>query len=233
MAENTSCDISMPEHDYVITYFGRYKTYFETALNEIIAFSHIVPNQRIVFLIVGEGFDKKRIQTTLKTRENIILLFAGPFFPIPQRIFDISDIVIANAGCAHISFASGAKTITMDAITNTPIGLLGYTTRNDTYADRCEEGNEISLCKWLIDILLKNKYNKSPLFNPYETISHSYDYQISFINENKKYWEHTFPNTEHANRINAFYYNVIVGKFHLLRFAAFLRYIRFKIFDIR
>jgi len=174
----------LPEHDWLITHFGRYKNYFNNLIPEIVSFVKKNQSKKIVFCIVGDHYNRKAVISCFENLVNLVVVFFDPMVPIPQKLFDISDVVISTAGCACISFRAGAKTISMDVDNNIPLGVLGYTTREHTFKNS-EESNTESLEELLTQVLSENRFQSKPTMElNIDSRKFGYEYHISFVHNN-------------------------------------------------
>lgn len=174
----------LPEHDWMITHFGRYKNYFNNLIPEIVSFAENNQSKKIAFCIVGDHYNRKEVILRFENLANLVVVFFDPMVPIPQKLFDISNVVISTAGCACISFRAGAKTISMDVDNNKPLGVLGYTTREHTFKNS-EESNTESLEELLTQVLLENRFQSKPTLElNIDSRKFGYEYHISFVHNN-------------------------------------------------
>lgn len=184
----------LPEHDWLITHFGRYKNYFNNLIPEIVSFVKKNQSKKIVFCIVGDHYNRKAVVSCFENLVNLVVVFFDPMVPIPQKLFDISDVVISTAGCACISFRAGAKTISMDVDNNIPLGVLGYTTREHTFKNS-EESNTESLEELLTQVLSENRFQSKPTMElNIDSRKFGYEYHISFAeNNDHEYYNRKLP----------------------------------------
>ena len=76
-------------------------------------------------------------------------------FPFPMKLFDVSDVCIACAGCANLAHQIGMPTITVDNRDHQAIGVLHETTENVIY--RSFEP-QIKIADLLEEILIEKKF---------------------------------------------------------------------------
>ena len=176
----------LPQADYNILSFGRFKPYFDNMIDEVVKFAQVYKDKKINFVIMGVDKLQSKYIKQLNTCTNLYYQLIPLKYIIPKVIFRISDVVIATAGCANISFDEGAKTISMNVETNQPLGVMGYTTIN-SLVDANQENNNEDLFT-LLDNTLRKKMYEGPytLIRPQWT--NGYDFQVSLINDDRKYW---------------------------------------------
>lgn len=177
----------IPKLDYTITHFGRYKTYMLNVICEICEFADNNSSKRINFILFGIKSLPENLIKRLESKNNISLYCFDSVYPIPKKIFQISDVVIATSGCATISARQDVKTISYNVETSLPIGLMKYTTIRTTYRDPILPDTNQSLNEMLEDILVKGMYNYTA---PLDLIKFDkgYDYQMSYTKGERKYY---------------------------------------------
>lgn len=189
--QDTPCnelDIVNDNADITITHFGRFKDYVPNVINEIYAFADNNNDKLINFIFFGIKTIPIELKSLLEKKNNILMYFFDSVFPIPKRIFQISDVVVATAGCAAISAREGVKTISYNVETNIPLGIMGYTTTEISYSGSTCESISQHLSEILDDILIKNLYDYSANLQLFK-YDKGYEYQMSFINERKHYFD--------------------------------------------
>ena len=115
---------------------GRFEKPYVIPLFEAVArFCRRNPETTINFIVVGDVDNPRRRSSMLKILDipNLHLLHTGYLYPIPQRLFDISDLFIGAAGCAIVARDAGVRTLTLDADDCMAIGFLGETTCNEVH----------------------------------------------------------------------------------------------------
>jgi len=217
----------IPDGSVVITFFGRCKPYFYPCLNEVLSFAKKYETTSFLLLLVGEDYPKRNVRQLFGSITNVTVQFHNALFPVPQSLFDKSTVVIANAGCARISFLAGAITITIDVEQNYPLGVLGFTTENITYRKDLKLPSQ-SLGELLEAVIVNKEYTSIPLFNPFENIINGYDYQVGFVNDDREYWAGTL-NRENDRGCFGFCLRILVGKLHFIGLGSFLRFSLYKI----
>lgn len=123
----------LTQDDYVIGYFGRYKSFLPYVFSQINSFAMLHQNKSIVLVLLGVT-EIREDDYRLMPARNLQIKCIGPKSPVPKVFFKKVDVVIATAGCAAISYESGARTISMSVESDAPLGILGYTTNALSYA---------------------------------------------------------------------------------------------------
>ena len=165
--------------DYTITSFGRRKDYFPYMLKEIKYFILQHPEKKINLFFLGEISDEKDIKESLSLNNVNLVVYPKSVEIVPKQIFSQSDVVVATAGCAWLSYKNGGKTIAMNVNDSKPLGLLGYTTL-DCNTNSGKYNNDRSLSEWLQTILVDKtefdlmEFRKTP---------HTFDYQMRYVNQ--------------------------------------------------
>lgn len=177
---------NIPPADYKILSFGRYKPYFDNMINGVVKFAQQHQTERINFLIMGEVALPSKSMDSLKSVSNLFVKFIPAKRPVPNAVFNYSDVVIATAGCANLSFKTGVKTISMNVITCLPLGVMGYTTVDSVYSSNPTQ-TEYDVCKLLEDVLVYRLYDKEPVL-AIKPSGKGYDFQWSLINNDRQYW---------------------------------------------
>ena len=179
---------NLPEANYRILSFGRYKPYFENLIDGVLDFCSRHKSERVNFLIMGEVVLSDKTRSKLESESNLFVKFIDPKRPLPKAVFDYSDVVIATAGCANISYFYGAKTISMDVETCMPLGVMGYTTTDSVYSSNPNQ-LKYEVCDLLEDILVNHCYDGEKLMKmKKKSFSKGFDYQIGLINDDRLYW---------------------------------------------
>lgn len=145
--------------DYVISYFGRIEKLKINDIVEIIKFANKFPERKILFNALGYNtkFEIKKFNATITIKPaNLYIQFFEIIPIVPKLFFNLSDVIIASAGCAIISALCNKTTIPLDVNTDLPIGILGITTKQTTFSNI--EINT-SLSKVLEDVLIYRKYS--------------------------------------------------------------------------
>lgn len=134
VVEDVSIDklINIPNADYTIGFFGRYKPFIPSMLEEINKFCINNPKVKVNLCVMGlKCFPQDTIN--ILSADNIKVIFVGEQSPIPLRFFSISDVIIATAGCATISYKQGNIVIPINVETHKPLGIYGISTFSSTF----------------------------------------------------------------------------------------------------
>lgn len=177
---------NLPNADYKLLSFGRHKNYFDNMFKGVCEFADKHKDKHFNFIILGVESLPKSLTRMLDSCSNIYYRLFPLMLIIPKAIFEYSDVVIATAGCANISYFEGAKTISMNVKTCQPLGVLGYTTIN-TVTDNNNEGNDCSLPVLLEEVLVENKY-QGDYWLERKSSRRGYPFQMSLINDDRQYW---------------------------------------------
>ena len=145
-------------------------------------------------------------------------------FPIPLKLFKVSDVVIATAGCAVISANTGVKTISYNVETNLPLGIMGYTTNQISFCDENHREEQV-LHDILDDILIKKIYEYSAPIK-ISSFNKGYEYHVSFINNKKDYFKDVLK-IDYYNSLKQLL-SKLLCKIGMVHIASLLRYQRNK-----
>ena len=205
----------MPQADYTITHFGREKGYFPYMLRELRAFISRYQDKTFNLFFLGDLENGENILEKLNLTNGNLSISSKNVNIIPKQIFTKSDVVIATAGCAKIALRNGGKVISMDVNRNVPLGLLRYTTLDsNTYSGKYI--NERSLSEWF-QALLIDKIQFEPMKSTRK--SHSFDYQMQFIDNCDYQYFDTTKVKEEITRHDDFYSFLIkIGLFRLVEY---------------
>ena len=176
----------LPQSDYTILSFGRWKPYFPNMINGVVDFATKYYNKKINLIFMGDVKLSHQENEILNAANNLYCRFIPPQQPIPRAVFEISDIVIATAGCAYFSNVCGYTVISMDVETLNPLGVLGYTTLD--YLRSSDANADVPKVSELLEnALVKHLYvgEKKPLN---DLSDRKYDFQLSLVNDDRKYW---------------------------------------------
>lgn len=158
---------SLQKMDWNICYLGRgNKPYVKNIITGIGFFSGLHSDKKIQLIVVGDiDMHRKLINDVLNEHPNLRITEMGFLFPLPRKLYDKIDVVIAGAGSARHSAEVGALVIIADTETKMANGLLGYETMNATYkgddsiVSSFEDALERILVKRIQD-QLPNRYPK-------------------------------------------------------------------------
>lgn len=176
----------LPIADYRILSFGRYKPYFDNMIKGVVKFANNHKDQRINFLIWGALSLPSSSLIDLESASNLFVKFIPAKRPVPQVAFDYSDVVIATAGCANLSYRTGTRTISMDVQTCLPLGVMGFTTLDSVYSS-VQDQPLYDVCCLLEDVLIHHLYDGDPLLTK-KPSGKGYMFQMGMINNNRLYW---------------------------------------------
>jgi len=185
-------DVPMPELDdlteakYKILSFGRYKPYFDNMVKGVVEFSEKHSEDSVNFLIMGDVALPPQTEKLLESARNLYVKFIPSKRPVPKAVFDYSDVVIATAGCANLSYKTGAKTISMDVNTCLPLGVMGYTTIDSVYSSNKEQPH-YDVCNLLEDVLVHRLFDGEQRMIK-KGSGKGFDFQWGLINNDRKYW---------------------------------------------
>lgn len=146
--------------DYNICYIGRTnKGYVKSIFEGVNEFSKKHIDDKTQFIILGDpNHTKELIKTYFEKSANVIITELGEIVPIPKKLFDNIDVVIAGSGSARCSAAQGMFTIVADIERNKSLGVLGCDTQESVYWDGHSE--ILSFCDSLEKVLVEKAYNK-------------------------------------------------------------------------
>jgi len=152
------CIFKNNDADFTVSYFGRLEKLKNKHIEEIQKFANKYNTYKVLFIAMGYN-DSVEIckykSVTDHNPKNLDVKFVRTQIVIPKMFFNLSDIVIASAGCAVISSINKKITISMEVNTGDPIGVLGITTKQTTFSQTVTEK---SLCEMLEDVLIKKLY---------------------------------------------------------------------------
>ncbi len=216
---------SLNDSDITITHFGRLKDYMPDVINEVCVFAKNNSEKKINLICYGINKLPSIFKEQLLAIRNIHYYLFDSTFPIPNKLFKISDVVVATAGCAAISFFTGTKTISYNVETNFPLGLIGYTTDQISFCEQNIHENKQTLHEILYDLLIKKTYDyPAPL--KFHDFDKGYEYHISFINNIKEYYKDVLK-INHYKSLNGCI-NKLFCKSGLVHISSLLRYKRYK-----
>lgn len=179
-------ELDLPEAKYIILSFGRYKPYFENMVKGVVEFSEKHSEDSVNFLIMGDVALPPQTEQLLESARNLYVKFIPSKRPVPKAVFDYSDVVIATAGCANLSYKTGAKTISMDVNSCLPLGVMGYTTIDSVYSSNKEQPH-YDVCNLLEDVLVHRLFDGEQRMIK-KGSGKGFDFQWNLINNDRKYW---------------------------------------------
>ena len=169
---------------FTIGHLGRYKSYFKYMFQNVADFARLHQNEAIDFVLLGVDSVSQELQDILPF--NLYLKCISSRRPIPKRFYDITDVVIATAGCAGASFRNGAKVISMDVFNNNPLGVLGYDTIDTNIRSNNNHYN-LSLSETLENVLVKKKYEGNPIYTFPKGRGFDYHLRFATLSDGKYY----------------------------------------------
>ncbi|HHX68827.1 MAG TPA: hypothetical protein GX708_12345 [Gallicola sp.] len=151
---------SLQRRDYNILSLGRLdKPYIFNMIKSIKMFAIDNIDKEINLFIVGDSSNStitKKVLEQFESCKNIHCLFFGYLYPIPRKIFTLSDVCIASAGSVRVASKENVPTIVIDANDYEAIGVFGYTTDNTLF--RSDEV-PTSIVKLLHNVLVDKIYS--------------------------------------------------------------------------
>lgn len=210
IAEDNVTDIydkaveTLERKEFNIAYMGRCeKSYFPFILYELRIFCKKYCDKEIQFIVIGELKEREqKLVSALQSIDNLTVSCLGYFNPIPRSLFKKVDVMIAGAGCATISHRQGVPVIVPNAVTNTAMGILGYTTTSVQSGE-----DEYSYCELLEDVLIGKQYLNNPCIainRP--SCEEAYGQFFKFVDRSEQtvqYYQFPFSVKEETNRGNA------------------------------
>lgn len=182
----------LPEADFKILSFGREKPYFGKMIEGVTSFAKKYKDYKFNFLLMGVEELPKQYISQMDSADNLFYKLIPLKLIVPKAIFSYSDVVIATAGCANISYKEGSKTISYNVETNSPLGVMGYTTINSV-VDNNGENNCFDLATILDEVLIQKLYTgpytiqRATNHKGYDFLK-GYDFQLTLINNDREYW---------------------------------------------
>ena len=132
---------SLNREGYTILSIGRLeKPYIKDLFKEVRRFAQ-GKSHPVNFIIIGDTKDKRLLQSLhsiTDDQENLIPYYLKEVFPLPRKIFEISDVFVGCAGSVKMAVREGVPAISIDAFDHHGIGILGETTENALYRSKNE-----------------------------------------------------------------------------------------------
>lgn len=175
------------ESDYTIMYLGRIvKGYVPSIIEGVKKFAQNHRNNSVQFVVVGDISDRKQEVLDIERQcENIRLVLMGNMVPIPRKLYEYVDVVIAGAVCAEASAREGVPTIVADCENYLANGVLGYTTKNSMYHEG--QHDQSTYDEALEDVLIKKDYCKEKYsFPPSVPENEIYESHFCFFEKSEK-----------------------------------------------
>ena len=160
---NITYKVNLPfeKYDYVIGSIGRLdKPFLMQAISDLSCFANKYGNKKILLVLIGgsgKSYVNKIIKETSKIK-NLSLHITGNIYPIPISLVNKIHVFFSVAGSCRVSTKLGKLTISYDVNDLSPIGIVGYTTKNTIY--RAADEPIISLTSLLEDIFIHKKYKE-------------------------------------------------------------------------
>ena len=152
--------------DWNICYIGRgTKPYVENIIIQVGDFASLYPDKSIQLLLVGDAECQRDTINRVKIEhKNLSIVELGFLHPLPLKLYDKVDVVIAGSGSARHSAEIGAITIVADTETKQSDGILGYETLNSIYksSDSVSTTFTDALKRVLVDKVYLKMENKFP-----------------------------------------------------------------------
>lgn len=146
--------------DFSIGSIGRLdKPYLIPILNQLKDFIEKHHFYRFNIILIGGTNDNLKyiqIKNLFSNTNNVNIYITGFIYPIPTSLIKKSDVYISVAASALASRNLGIPTITVDSINYTPLGILGYNTDNNMFADDLNN-NKYDLNLLLEKVLIKKE----------------------------------------------------------------------------
>lgn len=187
---NITYKVNLPfdKYDYVIGSIGRLeKPFLLQAIRDISYFANKYKDKKILLVLIGgssKSYTRKIIKEASKI-DNLSLHITGNIYPIPISLINKIHVFVSVAGSCKVSTVLGKLTISYDVNDLSPIGIVGYTTRNTVY--RANGEPIISLTSILEDIFIYKKYKENAIpvnvdgLNDFDFTPH-----IDFISDGEK-----------------------------------------------
>ena len=207
----------MPQADYTITHFGRYKKYVPNLILELNQFAFNHPDKQINLFLIGDAQLQNSFETSFN-QPNVNVSFHSEVITVPKQIFEKSDVIIATAGCASLAAEYMPNVIAMDIKTLEPLGLLKRTTL-DTNASSGQFHNNKSVVQWLESLLVEKEVY--PLLKT-QRISHGFNYQMQLVEKCDYQYIDTTKVKEGMTQHDGLYeFLVKIGLFHVVEYFYF------------
>lgn len=172
---------SVPKGDYNICYFGRTnKGYFEPIVEGVREFADSVPDSTVHFLVIGL-LGETRMSELKKDSGNIVYSFMGNMVPVPSKIFENIDVVIAGSDSAYYAALVGVPVIISDAGNFKANGILGYDTYDLLYSE--DYNTQMSYKEALDRALISKDYLNKPFKFNYRNPEAEYEKHMELIKQ--------------------------------------------------
>ena len=136
--------------------------------------------------MVGDPGDRREwLKSQVEVSGNIILSCLGDMVPIPRKLFEKIDVVIAGSGCANCAACEKVPTIVVDAGNKRANGILGYTTFSIIFHE--ENVKQMGFDQALEQVLLDRLPEKIEFRWPDRLpASHYYEQHMQFVDQSEK-----------------------------------------------
>lgn len=173
---------SLKRYDWNICYIGRAeKPYVPKIIKDASIFCKRHPEKQIQFLMVGDASSQgSLLEAAFANADNVAVTLLGDLVPIPRKLYQLLDVVIAGSGCATCSVYEGVPVIVADAGNYMANGILGYTTFNTLFH---EEGTVQTDFNAALEQVLMEKLQEKLEFKmpPLKAPEKYYDRHMEFI----------------------------------------------------
>lgn len=207
----------LPQSDFIITHFGRYKKYIPNLISELNNFTSNHLDKKFNIFILGNGYQQEEIRNTLN-KPNVHVVISPEVIVVPKQVFEKSDVIIATAGCGSLASLYMPNVIVMDVNTFEPLGLLKRTTL-DSNVSSGRFKNEKTITQWLESLLIKGE---SYSLLEKQKVHHKFDYQMQFVDDYDYQYIDSTKVKEGMTRHDKLYeFLVKIGLFHLVEYFYF------------
>ena len=141
--------------DYTIAYIGRpEKSYLQTIFDNIVSFAQKYPDKKIRFILVG-NFARISQFSVFAGIGNINIVLLGVLVPIPRKLFQFVDVVIAGDQTAFFCAEENVPVITTIVDGDKTPGVL-YSDSDDSWYG--SGAPHISYIEALEKVLIRREY---------------------------------------------------------------------------
>ena len=155
---NAVCDEK--NSDYTIAYIGRpEKSYLQSIFYGIVNFANKYPHKKFRLIMVGNFADLNQF-SMFAGIGNVNIVLLGVLVPIPKKLFQCVDVVIAGDQTAMFCAEENVPVITSIVKSDKTAGVLFYDTEDSWHG---ENGLRISYEEALEKVLIRREYaNRKP-----------------------------------------------------------------------
>lgn len=196
--------------DWNICYIGcASKPYVFKIINDVEKLAKKYHNISIQFIMVGNASCRRnQLKERLQPLENISVSLLGDMVPIPRKLFEKLDVVIAGSGSADCAAREGVPTIVGDANNDMANGILGYTTFDTLFYDGLQQ---MDFDEALEQVLVGKVQNRLEFkLPPKYPASYYYKQHMQFVansSKNQEYYINILENTS-INYMKVLKYNL-------------------------